>query len=205
MPDPNLSFGASASPKPGFSFGATTQPTPPPVAKPPDQVGQGLAAPSGQMDSKGLFDIFARMLTDKQDLGSRALGGRHLGIGGAEMSPGNPTGEAGGSPWAQNGLFHGGFASQMSPEALAKSHGADAVNQWNGVTPTPKAPPTDAQQGTVHDFQYQHNDQGMSFADPFHGSQEYDPRFDRGKAKRTGDYDSVFGRSVGGSGGGYPR
>lgn len=54
--------------------------------------------------------------------------GRHLGIGGAEVTPENPQGHAAGDPFS-NGFFNN-TASQLSPEARIASQGNNAFNQW---------------------------------------------------------------------------
>lgn len=66
----------------------------------------------------------------RQQMQNDVMFGRHLGTGGAPITPENPTGNLG-NPFGAEGLFHGGFRSQMSPEAIAKSQGGTAVNQWN--------------------------------------------------------------------------
>lgn len=67
--------------------------------------------------------------TERHNLQSGALFGRHLGTGGAEVTPSNPTGNAS-NPWDPHGLFAGGFKANMDPAAIKESQGATAQNQW---------------------------------------------------------------------------
>lgn len=178
-----MAFESNGSPQPGFNFGAGT-PTPKPAPKPtpvPFPPPAPSAVTTAPPDQNNLLDIFARNLQAKNQLATGALHGRHLGIGGGEMSADNPGGEPGGSPWAGGGLFHGGFASQMSPEALAKSSGSTAVNQWNGLAGPNAAPPTDAQKGTILSPGVGQFGTGgeRAFMGPQGRSTEYDPRYDR--------------------------
>lgn len=81
-------------------------------------------------------------LQQRGQLQNNAIFGRHLGIQGDDI------GSTSHDPWGPSGLFHGGFASTMSPESIAASRGNDAQNQWNNPKMFPGnawrgAPPND--------------------------------------------------------------
>lgn len=98
-------------------------------------------------DMSSLFNALAKSMEAqsaqapaRQQLQNDVMFGRHLGTGGAPITPENPTGNAG-NPFAQGGLFHGGATAQLSPDALARSQGGTATNQWNGIA-AHNTPPT---------------------------------------------------------------
>lgn len=56
-----------------------------------------------------------------------SMSGRHLGMGGGDMTEANPTGDAR-NPFGSG--FFNSSAAQMSPEARLASQGNNAMNQW---------------------------------------------------------------------------
>lgn len=121
---------------PSFSFGASSNPGIPDRPKPP--VAPPVSAPptpSGDDPLAPLFAALARaMLAQQANAGSRLqlqrdqTFGQHLGTGGAPVTPENPLGYTGGSPF-DNGFFTSG-ARDLTPEQLMASQGATAINQW---------------------------------------------------------------------------
>lgn len=88
----------------------------------------------------------------REQLKEGAVFGRHLGTGGAPITPDNPTGNAA-NPWAANGLFHGGFGSQVQDKnnPLLDSQGGSAINQLRkpGEFGWSAAPTMSAEEGAV--------------------------------------------------------
>lgn len=125
--------------------------------------------PQGQGNSDALLPLFqalAQAMAQQGRLGQGRLSlqgaqtfGRHLGTGGAEVTPDNPTGNPS-NPWDSGGLFHGGFGAQLSPEGRMATQGNSAMSQMagqglvpgvdpaklaqaqSGFTPTPGSGPT---------------------------------------------------------------
>lgn len=196
-PAPFAPFGASGNPQPGFGFGA--------------------GAGAGDMHS--ILQLLQQSMQQQGQQGAArgqlandVMFGRHLGIGGAPMTPGNPTGNPA-DPWGAGGLFHGGMGAQIGPEATARSNGSDAVNQWN----QPKMFPGQAFQGPIPNAaQGQVLDPGMGQMQP-NGMQNimgqngpasvYDPRFDRaeGRSGIESRYDPAFAGTKGNIGGEAPK
>lgn len=95
--------------------------------------------PQGQGNSDALLPLFqalAQAMAQQGRLGQGRLSlqgaqtfGRHLGMGGAEITPDNPTGNSA-NPWDANGAFHGGLAAQLYPEARQATQGNSAMTQW---------------------------------------------------------------------------
>lgn len=128
-------------PLPNFSTIAGAA-TPPPGTFP-----QGGSVP-GTDSLTPLFQALAQAMAQQGRLGQGRLRlqgdqtfGRHLGTGGGEVTPQNPTGNAA-NPWDSGGLFHGGFAAQMSPEARAATQGRSAMTQWAGLGQQPGVDPS---------------------------------------------------------------
>lgn len=116
--------------------------------------------------------------------------GRHLGTGGAEVTPQNPTGNLS-NPWDTEGLFHGGFGAQLSPEARQATQGNSAMTQWAGQGQVPSVDPTKlgALQGNMTP---QPRNYGIESVDQFS-----DPFFIR--RQQQNPYSSMF------QGGGSPQ
>jgi hypothetical protein len=101
---------------------------------PPAPIGAAPTPAPGSVDTNAMMQMFMQIMQGQQQkeqarmgLQRDALFGRHLGIGGGQVTPSDPTGSG---AFAPEGLFHGGFAAQMDPKALAASQGSTAVNQW---------------------------------------------------------------------------
>lgn len=127
-----------------------------PGATPPNYLGAPVAPPQAPAapvapgatgvqgsEMSGLIDLLHQSMQQQGEnsaarnaLQSGAMFGRHLGMGGGEMTKDNPMGDAGGSPFAAGGLFHGGFAANMDPAALRQSQGNTAMNQWHDLMTT---------------------------------------------------------------------
>lgn len=127
-------------PLPNFSSVAGAA-TPPPGTFP-----QG-PAPSGTDSLAPLFQALAQAMAQQARTGQGRLSlqgaqtfGRHLGTGGAEVTPQNPTGNPS-NPWDAEGLFHGGMSAQLSPEARAATQGRSAMTQWAGLGQQPGVDP----------------------------------------------------------------
>lgn len=143
MAPSRFSFGASASPTQPFSFGATAAPTPPPGLRPPTGAAPGTPTPipapavphAGPDALAPIFQALAQAMQQQAQTGAGRLAlqghqtfGKHLGTGGGEVTPTNPTGNLA-NPWASEGLFHGGMAGQLTPEGLQASQGNSAMSQ----------------------------------------------------------------------------
>lgn len=128
-------------PLPNFSTIAGAA-TPPPGTFP-----QGGSVP-GTDSLTPLFQALAQAMAQQGRLGQGRLRlqgdqtfGRHLGTGGGEVTPQNPTGNAA-NPWDSGGLFHGGLTAGMTPEAKIGLQGNSAQAQlagmgaYSGVDPT---------------------------------------------------------------------
>lgn len=124
----------------------------------------------------------AAMAPQRLQLNRDAIFGRHLGTGGGAVTPGDPTGSGAFGP---EGLFHGGFASQLSQDQLLKSQGASAVNQWRQPNLFPgqafRGPTPNAAQGNVLSTGVgPTSSRGMTNMDTAGGGATvYDPRMDR--------------------------
>lgn len=135
------------------------------MTPPPGTFSQG-PAPSGTDSLAPLFQALAQAMAQQARTGQGRLSlqgaqtfGRHLGTGGAEVTPQNPTGNPS-NPWDAEGLFHGGFGAQLSPEGRMATQGNSAISQMagqglvpgvdpgklaqaqSGFTPTPGSGPT---------------------------------------------------------------
>lgn len=82
---------------------------------------------------------------ERNQIKSGALFGRHLGMGGAEMTAENPSGDSGlaVNPWGENGLFHGGFHG-VSPRVNDKTGFAPGLSNAEGAvaaSPQPQVSP----------------------------------------------------------------
>lgn len=137
-----------AAPRPVNYLGQTIPPggiTPPPAAPPPvapRPVMPGAAPAGAPVSGADMHELIGLLHDSMQQQGqaaaarnqlqSGALFGRHLGTGGGEVTPTNPSGNAA-DPWSSGGLFHGGFGATMDPEAIHRSQGGTAENQWRDV------------------------------------------------------------------------
>lgn len=188
-----------------FSFGASGAPTLTPQAG----AGAGSPAAPGGFDMNALLQLMQKQMqgqqqqqTDRSGLARDVMFGRHLGIGGAPMTPGNPTGNPG-DPFGAGGLFTtpGPIAKAIGPEAVARSQGANAVNQWKqpnmfGGQAFQGALPTSAQGQVLDSGMGPMSPRGMQTQQGVNGpAQVYDPRFDSaGRSGIESQYDPAIAR-----------
>lgn len=130
----------------GFDTSAPQKPAAPGAPAAPQATPPPGAAP-GQDPLLALFTALAQaMQAQSANAGGRlqlqrdSTFGQHLGAGGGNITPENPVGYAGGSPFA-NGFFKSS-AADLSPFQRAMSQGGNAMNQtqYPGMFPGSAAP-----------------------------------------------------------------
>lgn len=184
---------SGAAPKQGRPYDMPIGPTAPMGPAP-------TPSPGGGVDTNAMMKMFMdlakQQLQNQQQSGQAGIGflqdakfGHHLGTGAGDADP-----------WSAGGLFHGGFGSQMSPEALAAGRGSTAVNQWNNPqmfhSNAWRGPTTNEAQGrVVSPGVGPFNTSGeRQFDDAAGRSTEYDPRQDQmnGPAAIRKMYDPAY-------------